>query len=153
MSIIGVCLGGLHRRLHERLQVKPSQTFVLGPASRVKPVLKPSAAYTGKVKPWNRGFTRLTHQSNKWSCFAKHFLKRLQLHQKSRSIWRARAGAVFGRAGALPNTPYDFVPGFEAWWISTQQSFIRCSHYSHVVSVAEKEHYYLEACSHFIRFY
>jgi hypothetical protein len=44
-------LGGLHRRLHERLQVKPSQTFVLGPASRVKPVLKPSAAYTGKVKP------------------------------------------------------------------------------------------------------
>ena len=46
-----VCLGGLHRRLHERLQVKPSQMFVLGPASRVKPVLKPSAAYTGKVKP------------------------------------------------------------------------------------------------------
>ena len=43
-------LGGLHRRLHERLQVKPSQTFVSGPASRVKPVLKPSAAYTGKVK-------------------------------------------------------------------------------------------------------
>ena len=44
-------LGGLHRRLHERLQVKPSQTFVSGPASRVKPVLKPSAAYTVKVKP------------------------------------------------------------------------------------------------------
>jgi len=36
-------LGGLH--------VKPSQTFVSGPASHVKPVLKPSAAYTGKVKP------------------------------------------------------------------------------------------------------
>ena len=37
--------------LHERLHVKPSQTFVLGPVSHVKPVLKPSAAYTGKVKP------------------------------------------------------------------------------------------------------
>ena len=38
-------LGGFLQRLHERLQVKPSQTFV------VKLVLKPSAAYTGKVKP------------------------------------------------------------------------------------------------------
>jgi hypothetical protein len=43
-------LGGLHRRFHERLQVKPSQTFILGSASRVKSVLKLSAVYTGKVK-------------------------------------------------------------------------------------------------------
>ena len=42
---------GFHRRLHERLQVKPSQTFVLGLASHMKSVLKPSAVYTVKVKP------------------------------------------------------------------------------------------------------
>ena len=44
---LAMLLGGLHERLH----VKPSQTFVSVPASHVKPVLKLSAAYTGKVKP------------------------------------------------------------------------------------------------------
>ena len=42
-------------------------------------------------------------QSNWWSCFAKHFSKRLRLHPRSRST--RGAGAVFRGAGALPNGP------------------------------------------------
>ena len=44
-------LARLLRGLHEQLHVKLFQTFVSGSASHVKPVLKPSTAYTGKVKP------------------------------------------------------------------------------------------------------
>jgi hypothetical protein len=44
----------------------------------------------------------LQPQSNRWSRFAKRFPKRLQLHQKSRSI--KEVGAVFGGARALPNS-------------------------------------------------
>ena len=42
-------------------------------------------------------------QSNWWSCFVKHFSKRLRLHLRSRST--RGAGAVFQGAGALPNGP------------------------------------------------
>ena len=50
----------------------------------------------------------LQPQSKRQSCFAKRFLKQLQLHQRSRSTGGARAGAVFGGAGALPNRPLVF---------------------------------------------
>jgi hypothetical protein len=37
--------------------------------------------------------------------FCQTFFKTTQLHQRSHSTRGARAGAVFGGAGALPNTP------------------------------------------------
>jgi hypothetical protein len=42
---------------------------------------------------------------NRRSCFAKRFLERLQLLQRSCSFRGVRAGAIFGGARALPNRP------------------------------------------------
>jgi len=56
-----------------------------------------------KKKRGNLDF--LQPQSKRQSCFAKRFLKQLQLHQRSRSTERARAGAIFGGDRALPNRP------------------------------------------------
>jgi hypothetical protein len=60
-----------------------------------------------KIKIGKGNLDILQPQSNRWSRFAKRFPKRLPLHQKSRSTRGARAGAVFGWAGALPNRPID----------------------------------------------
>jgi len=57
----------------------------------------------GKRRKKKRGnLDFLQPQSKRQSCFAKRFLKQLQLHQRSRSTGGTRAGAVFGGAGALP---------------------------------------------------
>jgi hypothetical protein len=58
-----------------------------------------------KIKIGKGNLDILQPQSNRLSRFAKRFPKRLRLHQKSRSTRGARAGAVFGGAGALPNRP------------------------------------------------
>jgi hypothetical protein len=71
----------------------------IAPAPGVEPELEPLAAFKEEVEPRFGGFTWLQLEIHQRSYFAKRFLKRLN------STRGAKAGAVFGGAGALPNRP------------------------------------------------
>ena len=89
-----------------QLQLKPSQTDFSGPASMVKPVMKPFLASTSMVKPQNRGFTSFMDgfylggsKVGIEKSFCQTFFKTAPtppekpLHQRSQSrscFWRSR---------------------------------------------------------------